>query len=104
MDLEHRLRPWRPALRVAGWILGSFLVFAVVVLFLGKDTGEACDSRLSCPGLRTFCLHAPGESYCSLSCDADGDCPEHWTCEDAPFLHRGDLSMNWRKVCLRPGG
>ena len=65
---------------------------AIARLYVGADVGEPCnDFILSCRATRGIltinaCVHTgptPEESYCSYTCDIDGECPEGWSCEPA---------------------
>jgi hypothetical protein len=74
----------------------KFIVIAVSFVLLGIagfiankleaiEVGGSCantSQRDSCAGPGAACISAEAGNYCSISCNASGECPSGWSCEE----------------------
>lgn len=86
-------------------------VAAVATLLLACETkkvGDPCETYRSseCGGKDGTCLGASKGNYCTVSCDADKDCPSGWKCEgitqttiNGKGEKKGETTV---KMCLKP--
>ncbi len=86
-------------------------VAAVASLLLAcatKKVGDPCETyRASeCGGKDGTCLGSTKGNYCTVSCDADKDCPSGWKCEgitqttiNGSGEKKGETTV---KMCVKP--
>ena len=67
-----------------------------LIQVIGNEFGETCADSYSCKGFLlggAECVELDSNSYCTVYCDTDSECPEGWACRGAnPTVLRVETS------------